>query len=83
MLRKLLLVGLGLSAHAGAFALGLGEIKLDSALNEQLVAEIPISVTSRDELRGFEARVALNETFARYGLDRPIFLNSLIRCKHA
>ncbi len=77
MLRKLLLVGLGLSAHVGAFALGLGEIKLDSALNEPLVAEIPISVTSRGELRGFEARVALNETFARYGLDRPIFLNSL------
>ncbi|MEM7081298.1 MAG: FimV/HubP family polar landmark protein [Pseudomonadota bacterium] len=77
MLRKILLVGLGLSAHASALALGLGEIQLDSALNQPLVAEIPINVASRDELRGFEARVALNDTFARYGLDRPVFLNSL------
>ncbi len=77
MLRKILLTGLGLIAHAGAYALGLGEIRLESALNEPLVAEIPISVTSRNELRGFEARIAQNDTFARYGLDRPIFLNSI------
>lgn len=77
MLRKLIGLGLGLFATSGAWALGLGEINLDSALNEPLVARIPITVSSPDELRDLDARVALNETFARYGLDRPAFLNSL------
>ena len=76
MLRKVLLIGLGIWAPVGAWELGLGDIKLNSALNEPLSAEIEVSISDRNELNKFSAKVASAETFFRYGLDRPAFLNS-------
>ena len=62
---------------AAAMALGLGEIRLNSALNEPLSAEIDLVAATPEELGSLEANLASGEVFARYGLDRPAFLNSL------
>jgi pilus assembly protein FimV len=58
-------------------ALGLGEISLKSALNQVLVAEIPVKADSSDDLSQLDVRLASAETFQRFGLDRPQFLNTL------
>ena len=62
---------------AAAFGLGLGEIRLSSALNEPFSAEIDLVAAAPDELSALEAHLAAPEVFARYGLDRPAFLSSL------
>ncbi len=59
------------------FALGLGDIRLKSALNEPLDAEIELVSATPDELASLRASLASQETFARYGLERPRFLSSL------
>ncbi|GAC1668607.1 MAG: hypothetical protein NVS9B2_11890 [Steroidobacteraceae bacterium] len=61
-----------------AHALGLGDIHVDSALNERLAAEIDIVGASADELRDLRAAVANRETFMRFGSERPAFLSSAI-----
>ncbi|NNF16872.1 MAG: hypothetical protein HKN70_08985 [Gammaproteobacteria bacterium] len=76
MLRKLLVIGICSWVSVGACALGLGNIKLESALNEPLIAEIPLTVSSPRELENFRANVAGADTFVRYGLDRPAYLNT-------
>lgn len=60
-----------------AGALGLGEISLKSALNQALVAEIPVTADAADDLGKLDVRLASAETFQRFGLDRPQFLNTL------
>jgi pilus assembly protein FimV len=65
-----------LAAPAGAWALGLGQLEVQSALNQPLRAEIELSATA-DELQGLKIALANAEAFARQGLDRPGFLNSL------
>ncbi len=57
-----------------AQALGLGEIHVDSALNEPLAAEIDIVGATAEDLAGITASVANSETFLRFGVDRPAFL---------
>ncbi len=59
------------------FALGLGDIRLKSALNEPLDAEIELVSATPDELASLRAQLATGETFARYGLERPRFLSAL------
>ena len=58
------------------YSLGLGEIHVDSALNEPLAAEIDIVGASPDELVGLIATVANRDTFAHFGAERPSFLNT-------
>ncbi|GMG87462.1 FimV/HubP family polar landmark protein [Biformimicrobium ophioploci] len=77
--RKLALA-VGLVSALGtnaAFSLGLGEIKLKSALNEPLDAEIQLLQTRG--LGGSEIRVRLAgiDDFERAGVDRAYFLSSL------
>jgi pilus assembly protein FimV len=60
-----------------ARALGLGEIRLSSALNAPLDAQIELLANSPEELAGLKATVASADTFARYGLERPAFLNNV------
>src|ERR1700677_3581661 len=60
-----------------SWALGLGEIHLNSALNEPLNAEIDLIAASPDELTALRAALAPREAFTRYGIDRPPFLSSL------
>ena len=60
-----------------ALALGLGEIRLGSALNEPLSAEIDLVAATPEELAALQAQLASRELFQRYGLDRPSFLETL------
>jgi pilus assembly protein FimV len=57
--------------------LGLGEIHLNSALNEPLRAEIDLVAAAPDELAALRATLAGRDSFTRYGIDRPPFLSSL------
>jgi pilus assembly protein FimV len=57
-------------------ALGLGDIRIGSGLNEPLSAQIDIVGATRDELAALTASVANREIFQRYGADRPAFLAS-------
>ncbi|MEM9171250.1 MAG: FimV/HubP family polar landmark protein [Pseudomonadota bacterium] len=59
-----------------ALALGLGDIKVLSALNEPLRAEIALVGATSEELTGLEVRLASAEAFERYGLSKPTFMNS-------
>ncbi len=59
------------------WALGLGDIRLSSALNEPLRAEIELLSATPEELDNLTVALASQETFARYGLDRPLFLKSI------
>ena len=58
-------------------ALGLGDIRLDSALNEPLRAEIELLSATPEELESLRVGLASAETFERYGIDRPVFLTTL------
>jgi len=60
-----------------AWALGLGEIHLNSALNEPLNAEIDLIAAAPDELTALRATLAGRDAFTRYGIDRPPFLSSI------
>src|SRR5476651_1110606 len=62
---------------ASSWALGLGEIHLNSALNEPLNAEIDLIAAAPDELNALRATLADREAFTRYGIDRPPFLSTL------
>jgi pilus assembly protein FimV len=78
MSRKLrVLISALLLAPSVALGLGLGEIRLSSALNEPLSAEIDLVAATPEELATLEAQLASVEIFERYGLDRPSYLNSL------
>ena len=59
------------------YALGLGEIHLNSALNEPMNAEIDLIAAAPDELTALRATLASREAFTRYGIDKPPFLSSL------
>jgi pilus assembly protein FimV len=65
-----------LAAPAGAWALGLGQIELQSALNQPFRAQIELSATT-EELEGLRVALAAPDMFDRRGLDRPAFLNDL------
>jgi len=65
-----------LAAPLGAWALGLGDIELQSALNQPFRAEITLSATP-EELQGLRVTLAGVDTFERYGIDRPEFLSTL------
>ena len=62
---------------AEAWALGLGDIRLSSALNQPLRAEIELLSATPEELTNLRIQLASAETFARYDLDRPLFLTRI------
>jgi len=66
-----------LLAPIGAWALGLGDIELRSALNQPLDADIQLISATPEELADLRVSLASQETFDRYGLDRPAFLGRL------
>ena len=59
------------------WAIGLGEINLDSALNEPLRAEIELLSATPEELSNLNVALASAETFERYGIDRPFYLQNI------
>jgi len=58
------------------FALGLGDLRLNSALNQPFDGEIEIASATSDELNSIRVGMANEDTFKRSGLDRPAFLSS-------
>jgi pilus assembly protein FimV len=72
--RRVLLLSALLSPGA-LYALGLGEIHLNSALNQPFDADIELIAASQDDLGALRAALAPNDVFARYGLDRPAYLS--------
>jgi pilus assembly protein FimV len=72
-LTRILLLPLLLVAGQ-VLALGLGDIRLSSALNEPLRAEIDLLAATPEELNNLTVQLASAETFKRYGLERPLFL---------
>jgi len=71
-----LMLMMALTMPGAVNALGLGDIHVDSALNERLAAEIDIVGATPLDLTDIRAAVANRETFLRYGADRPSFLSS-------
>lgn len=66
-----------LLAPTAVLGLGLGEIRLNSALNEPLSAEIDLVAATPEEVGALQAQLASVEVFQRYGLERPAYLNSI------
>jgi pilus assembly protein FimV len=62
---------------SNVWAIGLGDINLDSALNEPLRAEIALLSATPNELSDLTVTLASDETFARYGIDRPFYLQGI------
>jgi pilus assembly protein FimV len=71
-----LMLMMALAMPGAAHALGLGDIHVDSALNERLVAEIDIVGATPEELADLRAAVANRETFLQLGAERAAFLAS-------
>jgi pilus assembly protein FimV len=67
---------MALAMPGAASALGLGDIHVDSALNERLAAEIDLVGATPEDLIDLRAAVANRDTFLRYGAERPAFLAS-------
>jgi pilus assembly protein FimV len=72
--RRVLLMS-ALMSPSALYALGLGEIKLNSALNQPFDAEIELVSAAQEDLSALRASLASNDTFVRYGLDRPTYLS--------
>ncbi len=78
-LRKLALAIAAVSALTSgtAFALGLGEIDLQSSLSQPLVAEIELLETRDLTFAEIIPKLASPEEFSKVGVDRPYFLTDL------
>jgi len=63
-----------LALPSAAFALGLGDIHLKSALNSPLDAEIEITDVAPDEVNTLRATLAPREVFSQNGIDYPTYL---------
>jgi pilus assembly protein FimV len=74
-LPRLLLLG-ALLSPVTLYALGLGEIRLNSALNQPFNAEIELLSPTPEELGSLKVTMAAQDVFARYGIDRPAYLSN-------
>ena len=74
-LPRLLLLGALLSPMT-LYALGLGEIRLHSALNQPFDAEIELISPTADELAALKVGLASPDLYQRYGIDRPQYLSN-------
>ena len=64
-------------ASGGAFGLGLGEIEMQSALNQPMNAEIALTSVQPGELEGMIVQLASADAFARAGIERSSVLLDL------
>lgn len=71
-----LLLTLAMTLSGRVDAVGLGDIHVDSALNEPLSAQIEIVGASAEDLVELKAAVADRETFQRYRAEYPAFLST-------
>lgn len=68
---------IGLLAPLGASALGVGDIRLHSALNQSLKAEIPLVLSGPENIADVKVALAGPEAFAKAGVERQYFLTKL------
>jgi pilus assembly protein FimV len=62
--------------HAG-FTLGLGDIEVNSALNQKLSADIELLSATPEDTESIIVKLASRKEFSRAGIDRPYSLNDL------
>jgi pilus assembly protein FimV len=60
---------------SASLALGLGDIHVESALHQTLVARIDLVGAANEDLTRLTAGIATDEIFHRYNLERPAFLS--------
>jgi len=60
-----------------AFTLGLGEIEVNSGLNQKLKADIELLSATPEDTENLIVKLASRKEFTRAGLDRPYLLNDL------
>lgn len=79
MLRKFaLIVAVGSAMFiSAAYALGLGDIDVDSRLNQKFSASIPLNSISPDEAENLLVRLADNDDFNKAGIERSDYLSTL------
>ncbi len=70
-----LMLGLLALAPGLAHALGLGDMRLASGLNQPLAADIEIVGASAEDLLQLRAGLPTRDLFTRYGVDRPAYLS--------
>lgn len=77
--RKLLgaIIASALILPETAFTLGLGEIEVNSALNQKLKADIELLSATPEDTETIIVKLASRKEFTRAGLDRPYLLNDL------
>jgi pilus assembly protein FimV len=68
---------LGLMPPLTAAALGIGDIKPHSNLNQALSADIPLVLSGNDSLDSIKVTLASPEAFAKAGVERPHILSQL------
>ncbi len=68
------LITLSLTGPATSYALGLGDIHIQSALHQPLVAQIELVGVGEDELARVSAKLASDELFQKYNLERAPFI---------
>lgn len=61
-----------------AWAIGLGEIEVNSRLNQRFSATIPLTSVAPEEADGLRVGLASNADFARAGIERTEYLSSLV-----
>jgi pilus assembly protein FimV len=62
---------------ASVYALGVGEIKTHSALNQVLKAKIPLVSSKNEDPSNVIVSIASREAFKKAGIDRPHYLTQL------
>jgi pilus assembly protein FimV len=80
MMRKLVIfltAAMMVAMPLAANALGFGSIKLNSALDEPLDAQIELLSPTPDDISNLKIKLAPSSAFMRAGIDRPIFLEKL------
>jgi pilus assembly protein FimV len=79
MVRKLIPALVLLASHlpGNVLALGVGDIHLESALNQEFDGYIDLLSVKSDELDGVKVQLASPDAFERAGMDRPFILSKL------
>jgi len=75
LLSRLILIGIFLPIHG--HAVGLGELQVNSSLNEPLDAEIDLVSVPPSDIYSLEVRIAPAEVFDEIGIERPLSLTDL------
>ena len=77
MRRILATITLLLLSPTAVVALGLGDVTVDSTLNQPLKGQIELLSPSPDELDSLKINLADGDAFAKAGIDRPFILGKL------